>query len=132
MVGPPGIHSCHSASSAIIERIVSTSGFLSELPSPQAAQNSSRNFSCASPIFISLQSTLRFRSCGEHFSRHADEGNRAAHATIDAIQSSVHGARFIGREEHGHRRYIVGKSETWRVQYIHEARIHLWSGPGHL
>src|ERR1700679_1974602 len=54
MTGPPGTHNCHSASSDIMERIFSTSGFLSELPSPHASQNSLTKFSCARPTVILL------------------------------------------------------------------------------
>src|SRR5258708_29819284 len=120
MVGPPGIHNCHSASSAIMERIFSTSGVFSELPSPHAAQNSSRSFSCASPISISFQSPLRFRSCSNHFASNTHEGDCAAHAAVNAIQCPIDEAGFVGRQEYGHRRYVIGQSETWRIQYIHE------------
>src|ERR1700690_309545 len=100
MVGPPGIHSCHSASSALMERLFSTSGFFSELPSPHAAQNSSRNFSCASPMLISLPSTLSFRSGREHVARHADERHGAAHTAINAKECSVYEAGFIRCEKY--------------------------------
>src|SRR5690606_4770469 len=54
MMGPPGIQSCHTASSDIIDRIFSTSGLDVSEPSPHAAQNSRMKFSWAIPIVILL------------------------------------------------------------------------------
>src|SRR5690606_527766 len=53
MIGPPGTHSCHSASSAIMASIFSTCGLDSAVPSPQISQNSRINSSCTWPIKFS-------------------------------------------------------------------------------
>src|SRR3546814_735405 len=119
-------------------------GFFSRVPSPQASQKSAMNCSCAKPIssLLNYDAELLFsyspisswhrtasRIRRKRLSGNADEGNRAAHAAIHAVENPIDVTGLIGCQENRHCGDIIRLAKPRRIQHVHKVRVHLRSRP---
>src|SRR3546814_17671933 len=67
----------------------------------------------------------------QRLSGNADEGNRAAHAAIHAVENAIDVTGLIVCQENRHCGDIIRLAKPRRIQHVHKVRVHLRSRPGH-
>src|SRR3546814_3046389 len=65
----------------------------------------------------------------KRLSGNADEGNRAAHAAIHAVENPIDVTGLIGCQENRHCGDIIRLAKPRRIQHVHKVRVHLRSRP---
>src|SRR3546814_19752290 len=64
----------------------------------------------------------------KRLSGNADEGNRAAHAAIHAVENAIDVTGLIGCQENRHCGDIIRPAKPRRLQHVHKVRLHLKLG----